>query len=55
VVLANGAMRRLTNADIAKNPQYADFSLDQTQLGVEDFYAQWTMLCRPPRLIRRAR
>ena len=31
-------MRRLINAEIAKNPQYADFSLDQSQLGVEDFY-----------------
>ena len=38
VVVANGAMRRLSNAEIAKNPQYADFSLDQSQLGVEDFY-----------------
>ena len=38
VVVANGAMRRLTNAEIAKNPQYADFSLAQSQLGVEDFY-----------------
>ena len=34
----NGALRRLTNAEIAKNPQYGDFSLDQAQLGVEDFY-----------------
>ena len=34
----NGALRRLTNDEIAKNPQYADFSLDQSQLGVEDFY-----------------
>ena len=34
----NGALRRLTNAEIAKNPQYGDFSLDQSQLGVEDFY-----------------
>src|SRR6516225_2734469 len=31
VVVANGAMRRLINAEIAKNPQYADFSLDQSQ------------------------
>jgi hypothetical protein len=38
VVVANGAMRRLSNAEIAKNLQYADFSLDQSQLGVEDFY-----------------
>jgi hypothetical protein len=36
LVVANGAMRRLINAEIAKNPQYADFSLDQSQLGVED-------------------
>lgn len=33
-----GGLRRLTNAEIAKNPQYADFSLDQSRLGVEDFY-----------------
>jgi hypothetical protein len=33
-----GALRRLTNAEIAKNPQYADFSLEQSQIGVEDFY-----------------
>ena len=31
-------MRRLTNAEIAKNPQYGDFSLDQSRLGIEDFY-----------------
>jgi hypothetical protein len=35
---ANGALRRLTNEEIAKNPQYADFSLEQANLGVEDFY-----------------
>jgi hypothetical protein len=35
---ANGSLRRLTNAEIAKNPQYADFSLDQSKLGVEAFY-----------------
>jgi hypothetical protein len=34
----NGALRRLTNAEIAKNPQYADFSLEQSKLGVEEFY-----------------
>jgi hypothetical protein len=34
----NGALRRLTNAEISKDPQYADFSLDQTRLAVEDFY-----------------
>jgi hypothetical protein len=34
----NGALRRLTNNEIAKDPNYADFSLEQSQLGVEDFY-----------------
>jgi hypothetical protein len=34
----NGALRRLTNAEIAKNPQYGDFSLEQSRLGIEDFY-----------------
>ena len=34
----NGALHQLTNAEIAKNLQYADFSLDQSRLGVEDFY-----------------
>jgi hypothetical protein len=34
----NGALRRLTNAEITKDQQYGDFSLDQSHLGVEDFY-----------------
>jgi len=34
----NGALRRLTNAEIAGNPQYADFSLDQSRISAEDFY-----------------
>ena len=34
----NGMLRRLTNDEIVKNPQYADFSLDQSRLGAEDFY-----------------
>jgi hypothetical protein len=33
-----GGLRRLTNAEIAKHPEYGDFSLDQSKLGVEDFY-----------------
>ena len=35
---ASGALRRLTNDEIAKDPQYGDFSLEQSQLSVEDFY-----------------
>jgi hypothetical protein len=34
----NGGLRRLTNAEIAKDPQYGDFSLDQAQLSIEAFY-----------------
>jgi hypothetical protein len=34
----NGPLRRLSNADIAKNPQYGDFSLEQSQMSAEDFY-----------------
>jgi hypothetical protein len=34
----NGGLRRLTNAEIAKDPQYGDFSLDQAQLSIEGFY-----------------
>jgi hypothetical protein len=34
----NGALRRLTNDEIAKNPQYGDFSLDQSKLAIEAFY-----------------
>jgi hypothetical protein len=34
----SGGLRRLTNDEIAKNPDYADFSLDQARLGIEDFY-----------------
>ena len=34
----NGVLQRLTNNEISKNPQYADFSLDQSRLGVEEFY-----------------
>jgi hypothetical protein len=38
VMTKSGALHRLTNDEIAKNPQYADFSLDQSKLGVEQFY-----------------
>ena len=38
VLGSNGALRRLTNDEIAKDPQYGDYSLDQSRLGVEDFY-----------------
>jgi hypothetical protein len=34
----NGGLRRLSNDEIAKNPDYGDFSLEQAKLGVEAFY-----------------
>lgn len=34
----NGGLRRLTNAEIAKDSQYGDFSLEQARLSIEDFY-----------------
>ncbi len=34
----NGSLRRLTVAEISKNPNYSDFSLEQTKLSVEGFY-----------------
>jgi hypothetical protein len=33
-----GGLRRLANAEIEKNPQYGDFSLDQSRMSSEDFY-----------------
>jgi hypothetical protein len=34
----NGSLRRLANLEITNSPQYADFSLDQSQMSAEDFY-----------------
>jgi hypothetical protein len=38
IVAAKGGLRQLSNDEIAKNPEYADFSLDQSKLAIEDFY-----------------
>jgi len=38
VAAKGGGLRRLSNEEIAKNPEYADFSLDQSKLAIEDFY-----------------
>jgi hypothetical protein len=43
----NGTLRRLTNAEIAKDPQYGDFSLDQARVSVEDFYDRMDDLMSP--------
>jgi hypothetical protein len=34
----SGSLRRLSNAEIRKNQQYGDFSLEQSQMPAEDFY-----------------
>jgi hypothetical protein len=34
----NGPLRRLANAEITNNPQYADLSLEQSRMSAEDFY-----------------
>ena len=34
----SGTLRRLSNDEIAKNPDYGDYSLEQSRLQVEDFY-----------------
>jgi hypothetical protein len=43
----NGALRRLTNAEIAKDPQYGNFSLEQSSLGLEDFYDRMEQVMSP--------
>jgi hypothetical protein len=43
----NGSLRRLTNAEIAKDPQYGDFSLEQAQLGIDAFYDRMDDLMSP--------
>ena len=43
----NGALRRLTNAEIAKNPQYGDFSLEQSRLRLEEFYDRMDEVMSP--------
>jgi hypothetical protein len=43
----NGTLRRLTNAEIAKDPQYGDFSLDQARVSVEEFYDRMDDLMSP--------
>lgn len=43
----SGVLRRLTNVEIAKNPEYADFSLEQSRLGVEGFYDRMDEVMSP--------
>jgi hypothetical protein len=43
----NGALRRLTNAEIAKNADYGDFSPEQSQLAIDDFYDRMDAVMSP--------
>lgn len=43
----NGGLRRLSNAEIARNADYRDFSLEQSKLGIEDFYDRMDDLMSP--------
>jgi len=47
IVRENGALRRLTNKEIAKSPQYGDFSLEQSQLAAEEFYDRMDEVMSP--------
>ena len=38
IEMKGGTLRRLTNAEISRNPQFEDFSLEQSRLGVDQFY-----------------
>ena len=46
----SGSLRRLSNAEIAKNPQYGDYSVEQSQLSAEDFYDRMDDVMSPERL-----
>jgi hypothetical protein len=45
-----GVLRRLTNAEIAKNPQYGDYSLDQSRMGIDEFYDRMDDVMSPSTL-----
>ncbi|MBV9556862.1 MAG: hypothetical protein JO254_07260, partial [Pseudolabrys sp.] len=47
IVREPGALRQLTNNEIAKDPQYADFSSEQSQLSVEAFYDRMDEVMSP--------
>jgi hypothetical protein len=46
----NGTLRRLTNAEIARNAQYGDFSLEQSRVSAEDFYDRMDEVMSPESL-----
>jgi len=34
----DGGLRRMTNAEITRDPEYGDFSLEQSKMSIDDFY-----------------
>jgi len=50
IMRENGALRRLTNREIAKQPHYGDYSLDQSRLGIEEFYDRMDDVMSPTTL-----
>lgn len=44
---ANGSLLPLTNREIADDPQYGDFALEQSNLGTEDFYDRMDEVMSP--------
>jgi len=42
-----GPLRRLSNAEINKHPQFADFSVEQSQMSAEDFYDRMDDIMSP--------
>jgi hypothetical protein len=38
IIATKAGLKRLSNEEITASPDYADFSLDQSKMGVEDFY-----------------
>ena len=42
IVAKNGGLRRLTNAEIAENPHYGDFSLEQSSSESRSSTTAWT-------------
>jgi hypothetical protein len=47
VASKGGGLHRLSNDEIAKNPQYGDFSLEQSKLGLEAFYDRMDEVMSP--------
>jgi hypothetical protein len=47
IVSERNGLRRLTNDEIAKHPQYGDFSLEQAKLTTEDFYDRMDEVMSP--------